>query len=753
MIEPDRLHPPSHVGHSRIRTEGRAKVRGEALYTDDLSLPGLLHGVTIRSTLPRGRLTGIRFDPGFPWQDFVVVTAGDVPGDNRVHMLVHDQPFLAEDRINHPEEPVMLLAHSDRYLLERARRAVHLEVEPEPACLDLQASLDREVVVWGEDNLLKALRIEKGEGDFDWAKAPHVVEGTYATGAQEQLYLEPQGVIATASPAEGVTVWGSLQCPYYVHQALKGLFGESDDARVRVIQMETGGGFGGKEDYPSLIAGHAALLSFKAGGRPVKICYDREEDMVATTKRHPSRSRLRTAFDASGRMLALEGEFLIDGGAYVTLSPVVLSRGAIHAAGPYQWPHVRLRAFALATNHSPHGAFRGFGAPQSLFALERHLDVAAAQLGLDPVELRRKNLLAIGGLTSTGQVIREPLDLPGLMDRALAKLDYHAKREAFQSSNRGSDPVKRGVGFAVFMHGCGFTGGGESHLASVAGVEGTAEGRVRVLAASTEIGQGTNTMFSQVVAEALGLPLEAVEVLRPDTRFVPNSGPTVASRTCMVVGKLVQEAALGLKQTVIQAGLLREPYDPMDFQEAVAAYVAKYGSLKAYSQYHQPPHIQWSDETYRGDAYGTFAWACYAAEVAVDTRTYEIAVTDFVAHQEVGRVINPLLAEGQIEGGVAQGLGYALLEEVQWREGRMANAQMTNYLMPTSEDLPRLRVSFEESPNPMGPCGAKGIGELPLDGPAPAILNAVQQALGTSALREIPLTPERLMAGLEAVHG
>jgi CO/xanthine dehydrogenase Mo-binding subunit len=286
----------------------------------------------------------------------------------------------------------------------------------------------------------------------------------------------------------------------------------------------------------------------------------------------------------------------------------------------------------------------------------------------------------------------------------------------------------------------------------VAGVEGTAEGRVRVLAASTEIGQGANTMFCQVVAEALGIPPDLVEVQQPDTKFVPNSGPTVASRTSMVVGKLAQDAAIGLKQTLVQAGLLREPYTPDAFQAAVKAHLAAFGRLKAYSQYHTPPHIVWSDETYQGDAYGTFAWACYAADIAVDTRTCEVAIEDFVALQEVGRVINPTLAEGQIEGGVAQGIGYALWEKVEWRNGRMANGQMTNYIMATSADLPRLRVYFEENPNPMGPGGAKGIGELPMDGPGPAILNALQDALGTDAPREIPLTPELLLDCLEASH-
>ncbi len=738
---------PLHLGHSRPRKEGRAKVTGAAHYTDDVRMEGLLHGATVRSPVPRGILRGIQFGDGIPWNEFVIVTAKDVPGDPMVALIEHDQPFLVADRINHAEEAVLLLAHEDRFLLERARAAVRLEIEALPPLLDLEDSLACKEVVWGQDNLFKELLIEKGEVDSVWKTAAHIVEGEYRTGAQEQLYIEPNGTIAVAD-AGGVTVWGSLQCPYYVHKAIKSLFNLSDD-QVRIIQMETGGGFGGKEDYPSLIAGHAALLSMKAGGRPVKIIYDREEDMVATTKRHPSRTRIRSAFDTEGTLLALDLDFAIDGGAYVTLTPVVLSRGAIHAGGPYRCANTRIHARAVATNTPPHGAFRGFGAPQSLFAIERHMDVAAAQLGMDPIALRKRNLLKMGDTTATGQIIKETLDLPGILDRALEKLDYVSKKHQYDITNRASAPIKKGVGFAVFMHGCGFTGAGETYLASVAGVEGRSDGKVYVLAASTEIGQGTNTMFSQVVAEALRVPMECVEVAQPDTAVVPNSGPTVASRTCMVVGKLVQDAAQGLRQTLVQSGLLPEPYDGEAFSRAVKAYLEKFGRLKAYSQYSTPPHIVWDDQLYKGDAYTTFAWACYAAEVIVDTRTFEVKVEDFVALQEVGRVLNPVLAEGQIEGGVAQGIGYGLSEQVVWNNGRMANGQMTNYIMATSADLPRIRVYFEENPYALGPGGAKGIGELPMDGPAPALLNAVQHALGTTLPREIPLTPERLMEILE----
>ena len=738
------------VGKPVPRKEGRRKVTGQSRYVDDMSLPGMLYGATVRSPAPRGRIKSVAFtDASVPWDEFTIVTAKDVPGANYVALILNDQPYLADEFVNHPEEPVLLLAHADKYLLEKARRSVMVEIEPAPALFSLDEADDKKEIIWGEDNVFKTFHVEKGNVDEVWAAADVVVEGEYRTGAQEQLYIENNGVVAIANAEEGVTVWGSMQCPYYVHKALLKLFNLADD-KVRVIQMETGGGFGGKEEYPSMIAGHAALLAWKSG-KPVKIIYDRAEDMAATTKRHPSRTRHRTAVTRDGRLLGMEIDFVVDGGAYATLSAVVLSRGTIHAAGPYNCPNVRIKSRAVATNTPPHGAFRGFGAPQSIFALERHLNKVAQAVGISPEELRRRNFIHEGETTATGQVIRESVDMDKLLDRAFELTDYRAKLERFAREN-GASQKKKGIGFASFMHGAGFTGSGEKFLESVVGIEATAEGRVRVLAASTEIGQGTNTIFSQIAAEALGIDYELVEVSQPDTGHVPNSGPTVASRTCMIVGKLVESAALGLKQTLRAHSLLGESYTEDEFRRACAAYIAEHGALKSYSQYKAPPGVEWDDEKYRGDAYGAFAWAVYVAEVTFDPLTYETRVDDFVAVQEVGRVIHPVLASGQIEGGVAQGIGYALYEQVVWQDGRMINNQMTNYIMPTAADIPPIRVFFEEQPYAYGPGGAKGIGELPMDGPAPAILNAIENATGLP-LDHIPLLPESLMQEMERERG
>jgi CO/xanthine dehydrogenase Mo-binding subunit len=708
----------------------------------------MLHGVTVRSPSPRGFIKAIDYGPDVPWSELTVVTAADIPGRNCVALIVDDQPFLAHDRVNHREEPVVLLAHADKQIAEKARHHVRIDIQPEPAVFTIDDALDRRAAVWGSDNILKRYELVRGDVDHAFASAPIVVEGEYETGAQEQLYIEPNGMIAVASPDTGVTVWGSMQCPYYIHKALMALF-ELPADKVRVVQMETGGGFGGKEEYPSIVAGHAALLAWKSG-RPVKLVYDRAEDMVATTKRHPSRTRHRTAVSSDGRLLAMDVDFVIDGGAYSTLSPVVLSRGTIHAAGPYFCPNVRLSGRAVATNAPPHGAFRGFGAPQSLFALERHMDRVAAAAGLAPDEFRRRNFIATGQTSAVGQVMRDPIDMGALLDRALTISDYHAKRARFTAINPALT-VRKGIGLAAFMHGAGFTGSGEDHLRSMVAVEAGPDGRVRVLSSNTEIGQGTNTIFTQIASEALGIPVELIEIAQPDTAIVPDSGPTVASRTCMIVGKLVESAALALRKDLANVGLPAGGYSPDDFRRACSEAAQRLGPLRATARYQPPPGLHWDDATYQGDAYGTYAWAVYVAEVSVDTTTFETRVDDFVAVQEVGRVINPVLATGQIEGGVAQGIGWALYEQVAWQEGRMANGEMTNYIMPTSMDLPPIRVYFEESPYAYGPGGAKGIGELPMDGPAPAIANAVAHATGTDP-RSVPLTPEALMALMEGAR-
>jgi CO/xanthine dehydrogenase Mo-binding subunit len=693
------------VGRNVVRKDGAAKAAGTARYVDDLTRPGLLHARTIRSSIPCGAITGLRL--AFDTAGFTIVGPRDIPGRNVVSLILEDQPCLADGRVRHAAEPILLLAHEDRERLLEAR--VEVDYEPEEPVFDARRS----------GLVFKHVAIAKGDIEAGLAEADLVIEGEYRTGHQEHLYIEPNGMLAIPEGG-GVTVVGSLQCPYYVHRALTVLLGLPGD-KVRVVQAETGGGFGGKEEYPSMIAGHACLLALKSG-RPVKLVYDRVEDMLATTKRHPSVVRHRTGVARNGRITAMDIDVLMDGGAYCTLSPVVLSRGCLHATGPYRCDHVRVDGRVVMTNTPPNGAFRGFGAPQTLFAVEAHMDRIAAELGMDPLRLRETNALRPGDTTATGQVLGRDTAALTVLRAAVARSGYRRKRRAYRGTNRG-------IGLALFFHGAGFTGSGEVKLQSRASLELTPSG-VRVLAASTDIGQGQRTVHAQIVADTLGIPYDAVEVAVADTAVVPDSGPTVASRTTMVVGGLLRQCAIDMKRRL---GRLTP-----------AAYLRTHGPLVVTRQYEPPPGLVWDDDTYRGSAYGTFGWACDVIEVERDPVTEEVRPIRVTTAQEIGKAVFPLGARGQIEGGTAQGLGYALTEEVILRHGAMVNARLTNYIVPTTLDTPPIDVVLLEKPYAHGPFGAKGVGEMPFDGVAPAVVNAIR-SLGID-LREIPATPERVMA-------
>jgi CO/xanthine dehydrogenase Mo-binding subunit len=697
---------PRAVGRNVLRKEGADKVSGRAQYVDDLSFPHLLHGRTIRSTIPAGEIRSIRCD--FETSGFTIVDHRDIPGRNVVALIEDDQPCLSAGAVRHVAEPLLLLAHADRERLLGAD--VRIEYAATAPNFDPQSA----------SAVFKTIRIEKGNVDAALAVSDLIVDGEYRLGHQEQLYIEPNGVIAVPHDGErGITLYGSLQCPYYVHRALTVLLDLPGD-RVRVVQTETGGGFGGKEEYPSMIAGHAALLALKAG-RPVKLVYDRVEDMLATTKRHPAIIRHRTGVSRDGRLTAMDIDVLIDGGAYATLSAVVLSRGVIHATGPYRCDHIRIRGRAVMTNTPPNGAFRGFGAPQTQFAADVQMERIAERLGMDPVRLRERNALRPGDITATGQRLGRDCSAVRVLREAVRRTGFRRRRRTLQGTGRG-------IGLSLFFHGSGFTGGGEVRLASKASLALTPRG-ARILVSSTEIGQGTRTMHAQIVADTLGVPYDCVEVNAADTADVPDSGPTVASRTCMIVGRILQRCAEEMRARL--NGLTPREY------------LRRNGPLVVTRTYEKPAAISWSDETYIGDAYGSYGWGCDVVEVEVDRDTWQVRPTAFTTVHEIGKAIHPRLALGQIEGGSAQGIGYALLEEVVLRDGRMVNSQLTNYIVPTTRDTPPFRVVMLENPYEHGPFGAKGVGEMPIDGPAPAVVNALRHA--GFDVREVPATPERIM--------
>ena len=727
------------------RLEGLSKLAGLERYVGDLLVEGCWWGATVRSPSPRGRIRRIRFRPEVDWSDFAVVDARDIPGANCIRHIEDDQPALALDRVRHVHEPVLLVAHPSRSAVRRAVRAVEIEVDEDDPVLDFRSAPRPAGIQHGTDNVFSRITIEKGDLESAMAEAAYIVEGVYETGAQEHVCLETQGMLANVEDGV-VVVRGSMQCPFYVKEAISHALAKSGD-EVRVIQTPTGGGFGGKEDYPSMIGVHAALLAQRVG-HPVRMIYDRREDMAATPKRHPSRIRHRTGVDANGRLVAQDVDILLDGGAYTTLSPVVVSRAAIHATGPYACTNARVRGRVVLTNSVPCGAFRGFGGPQAHFANERHMDVIAASLGMDPAELRRRNLLRDGDATLTGQIIEDGTDRVALMDRALEIASVPEKRSRHREFNRSHAYLRRGIGMAAVHHGCGFTGDGEDRLDSRVEVAGLADGAIEVRTASTEMGQGATTILTKLAADRLDFDPRRVRIAPPDTARVPDSGPTVASRTAMIVGKLVEDACDDLRRRLGVA----PSCDGEALAEALRGWHLAHPRLLPIGEarYRRASAQGWDASRHRGDAYGAYSWATQVAEVEVDLRTGVARVVDFVSVQDVGRVLDRLLATGQVEGGVAQSLGWALLEQVRFDRGAMINPSLTEYAVPSCRDVPPIRVEFVESPYAGGGQGARGLGEIPADGPAPAIANAIADATG-SRPDALPLTAERLAAVIELV--
>jgi CO/xanthine dehydrogenase Mo-binding subunit len=719
-----------------LRVEGPAKLTGEAKYADDLVFPGAWYGATIRSAEPRARLLAIDRDDDFDWSSVVVVTAADIPGDNVVNGIHDDQPVLVPigGEIRHHAEPLALVAAPDRETLREAKRRIVARTERLLPVFNPLAS----------DVVFAHYEIDRGDVDAAMTGAHLVLEGTYRVGHAEQLYIENNAMIAEPREDGGITVTGSLQCPYYVHGALKRALALTDRQAV-VVQAETGGGFGGKEEFPSIVAVHAALLA-RACKRPVRMIYERHEDIASSTKRHPAIVRHRTAVAADGTLLAQDIEVVMDGGAYTTLSPVVLSRGTLHSGGPYRCANVRIRARAVRTNTPPNGAFRGFGAPQVEFAIETHLNRIADELGIGPLEIRLRNAYLEGDVTPTGQVLRESVAAHEVLERAVEAADFETKRRlsargrAERETNSGRARSARGIGLALGWHGAGFTGSGEVKLASLVSIELTADAAIRVLTAATEMGQGTKTIFPQLAAEALGVPIDEIELAPVDTSQVPDSGPTVASRTTMVVGGIVIRAAEELRARV-------EAETGLPFAASYREYAAARGGARVDRRFEPYPGISFDDATYVGDAYPAYGWAAAIADVEVDLDTGEVTVHEVVAADDIGRVIHPVLAEGQVEGGTLQAVGYATVEEIKLDDGRYQNDRLATYIIPTALDAPRLRTILVEAPFSGAPHGAKGVGELPMDVGAPAVVAAIADATG-AWLTELPASPERILAAL-----
>lgn len=766
--------PGRLVGKSVVRVDADGKVRGTTRYLNDIAYKGLFHGVVVRAPVPRGILKAIVPDPAFDWSGIVLATAQDIPGINVVHMHDRTMPLLAEigGEIRYRGEPVAVVAAKTPELAAAAAQRIRIEVDERPPLLTLSEAIAIFKATPEKLDVMKAQSIVKGDLAQGFAAADEIVEGEYWAGHQEQLYLENQGIVVFPQKDGSILAEGSLQCPYFpVHELNDPL--KLPPEKIRVRQTPVGGAFGGKEEYPTMLIGYAALPALKSG-KPVKIAYERNEDILYTTKRHPVWVRYKTGVKKDGTLTALECDFILDGGAYLTISDVVMFRGILHCAVAYRCANVVVRGQVVRTNSFPCGAFRGFGAPQAIWGMESHMDAIAARIGKPPHELRLQLHARPGDVTPTGQVLDGENGATECLRLALQRSHFAKKlKQASRGQLRKGQTKYQGVGLAFFAHGAAFTGDGEAKFKAKGRVElaRLADGQpgVNIRVSSTEMGQGVHTVFTQIAADALSLAPAHIRFPMADTGLVLNSGPTVASRTTMVVGNVVHRAALDLKfqlesfaslnyfkgaKAELRNSMLVSPGGaPRPFARVAAAMLAELGPVNGFFEFALPASIRWDQQNFKGDSYPGYSWSANVAEIEVDPLTFEIEVKRVTAVVDVGRVINPTLAAGQVEGGLTQALGYALLEKIgTGQNGLYDAARLQTYIIPTARDIPEYDVKFVEYPCSFAPPGAKGLGELPMDGLAPAIANAVEAAVGRR-IRTLPITPESIFAALQSAPG
>ncbi|MDF2820929.1 MAG: aldehyde oxidase [Clostridiales bacterium] len=687
-----------------IKKDHIEKMSGDAKYIADIKIDDILHAKILRSTKAHARIVEIKI-PKLE-DGYYIVDYKDIPGENVLKVVTSEQPIFAEEEVNFIGEAILLVAGKDEARVQEIIHSIEVVYEEEKAIYTLEDATE----------FTSEYGYKKGEAEKAFEHAAKVIEETFDTGYQEQAYIEPQGVIGYLQDNK-VTILGSMQCPYYVKAAVVQVMGYEEN-QVQIIQTTTGGGFGGKEDYPSMLGCQVAIATAKIK-KPIRLILNRREDMAVTPKRHPAHLVYRAALDKENNIIGMDVEIKLDGGAYAGLSSVVLQRSLITATGVYLIPNIKIHGKVMTTNTVPNGAFRGFGAPQSLFAIETFMVHLANKIGLTPLEFKEKYLYKQGDITATSGKLQFPVKLPEMLHNIEDMSLYKRKKEQYTNQ---SGRYRKGIGMAFFLHGCGFTGSAERDLIkSVVKLVKHEDNTLEILSSNTDIGQGLKTTLCKVVAEVLEIPLSQVKFINPDTDRVPNSGPTVASRSLMIVGKLLERAAKRLRDNWI---------------------LNKYQVIEEH--YKQPYMIPWDSNTFSGDAYPTYSWGINVVEVEVDTMLATTNLLGVWGVYDVGTVIDQTIMKGQMEGGMLQGLGYASMEKMENLEGVIRQASITDYTIPTAKDTIPFETACIDNPYEDGPFGAKGAGELTILGTAPAYIEAVEQAVGIG-INCIPLTPEKLL--------
>jgi len=689
------------------------KIDGSAKYCADMKYDGQLYARTLRSGRARAKIISVQIPP-LP-AGYCIVDHHDIPGRNIVPIVYDDQPFLAMDRVNYIGEPILLVVGPDKHTILEIMKGIRVSYEDSVPILSIEEAVQRQDdFIFGNQACFVEYEYHKGDMDAATEKAQWVVEDEFRTGLQEQAYLETQGMIAIYEE-QRITVYGSMQCPYYIFDALRQALGWSED-RIRVVQLPTGGGFGGKEEFPSLLAVHAALAAIKTG-KPVQLVYERNEDILCSTKRHPAIIKIKSYIDAERNIIGRDIDIKTDAGAYAGLSSVVLQRCMFSVGGVYNVPNLSVRGGAYATNNVVSGAFRGFGGPQAFFAIEMHMENIAQKLKVDSLELKMKHFLHRGDTSSTGGLFQYEIKLEQIAAEIDAMSGYSLKRRQYQQSGQ----KLKGIGCSIFFHGCGFTGAGERDIVKPkVRIKKYPDDTVEIFVSSTEIGQGSQTTLRKIVAQALDIPVTRVKHIYPDTDSCPDSGPTVASRTVMIVGQLLLDCAREIKECWHEAEVTID------------------------RQYVYPINLQWDKEIMQGNAYPEYSWGANVVEVEIDPLTCAPLVTGIWSVYDIGTPIDLKIVQGQIEGGIVQGLGYGGLEVLHVQSGRLQQCRLTDYIIPTALDYPKIEHRLIYNPYENGPWGARGLGELTLIGAAPALALAVQNAVGQKVTR-IPVTPEYVL--------
>lgn len=692
------------------RVDALDKITGKTKYLNDIDFGNeVLYAKIVHSTKARAKILKINI-PELP-EGYFTVDYKDVPGKNAATMIISDWKPFAEDTVRYIGETILLIVGPDKNIVYDIAEKVKIEYQDLEAVLNIEDS--KKLLggaIYGDNNIFISFNAGYGDVDEAFKKAKTIIEETYYTPYQEHLYMEVNGAVGVWENGK-VSIYSSTQCPYYVQKAASPVLGVED---VRVVAPPIGGGFGGKEHYPDVLASVVAVAAHKAK-KTVKLILDRQFDMAYSVKRQPAQIKTKIALDENNNITALDVVSDMDAGAYESSSRVIMQRCTYTAANVYHFHNVRVVGTLYATNNVPSCAFRGFGGPQAIFAIERTMDNIAKKINVDPIELKKKYFVKQNDPTITGGIFHDNIILPKMLDLALKESDYERKSKEYKNS------MYKGIGISCFLHGCAFTGSGERDIIKAKLKLKKKGNKVTILTSNTEIGQGLHTTFRKIASYNLNIPLEDIDIAEYDTDIVPNTGPTVASRSVMIVGYLIQEASKKLKER---------------WNESDEIEITEY--------YKHPTHlVDWDTNTLRGDAYPSYGLGINVVEVEIDKYTLEVKIVGVWAVFDCGYPIDEKIVEGQIKGGVAQALGWGALEKIVNKDGKFLQVKMSDYMIPTSLDLPEIKTYIMCEPYQYGPLGAKGIGEITFDGAASAYASAMENAL-KHHFTSIPILPENI---------